>query len=444
MGASKQEVFSEIKLEYSDKQVSAWGGMYAMKALMEKINLRQMLEDLNLPQPNSNRGYNPIDVLEAFMVSMWCGASRFTHSSYLRYDHTLKEIFGWRCAPSQSTYSRFFNKFSHKRNTEVFPKLQKRFMSQFKVDKLTIDLDSTVITRYGEQEGAHKGYNPKKPGRNSHRPLLAFSAEGKLIVNAWQRRGDVGDSNGFIDFLTETQQILGDKRIGLLRADSGFYSDANFNYLEQHQINYIVSVPKYPWIRQQMGAITDWLPLGKGVHIGEMQYQSPTWKGGKSRRMVVVRQCVKSRPTAQGRLFDDLPGYKYSCLVTNVSFSHHQIWKLYRQRADCENRIKELKEDFGADNFCLQNFWATEAALRTMVLAYNLMALFNLSALQTENRKQLKTLRFECYAIGSWISKHARQKVLNLSVPIKKRPWINRLLLNISGMVIPIALNSIA
>lgn len=34
--------------------------------------------------------------------------------------------------------------------------------------------DSSVLTRYGEQEGAARGYNPSKPGRKSHHPLMAF------------------------------------------------------------------------------------------------------------------------------------------------------------------------------------------------------------------------------------------------------------------------------
>ena len=37
-----------------------------------------------------------------------------------------------------------------------------------------MNLDSTVLTRYGQQEGAKKGYNPRKHGRPSHHPLLAF------------------------------------------------------------------------------------------------------------------------------------------------------------------------------------------------------------------------------------------------------------------------------
>ncbi len=40
-----------------------------------------------------------------------------------------------------------------------------------------------------------------------------------------------------------------------------------------------------------------------------------------------------------------------------------------RGRADCENRIKELKYDFAADSFNMKDFWATEATLNTVMLA---------------------------------------------------------------------------
>ena len=46
------------------------------------------------------------------------------------------------------------------------------------------------------------------------------------------------------------------------------------------------------------------------------------------------------------------------------------VWTMYRGRADCENRIKEIKEDFGFDNFNIQDFAATEAALNFVVVAY--------------------------------------------------------------------------
>ena len=57
---------------------------------------------------------------------------------------------------------------------------------------------------------------------------------------------------------------------------------------------------------------------------------------------------------------------------------------MYRGRADCENRIKELKYDFDGESFNLRDFWATEAALLTVMLAYNLMSLFRQSVLRSD------------------------------------------------------------
>ncbi|MEQ1836983.1 MAG: transposase, partial [Candidatus Nitrotoga sp.] len=65
----------------------------------------------------------------------------------------------------------------------------------------------------------------------------------------------------------------------------------------------------------------------------------------------------------------------YSALVTDFDLPAVTVWRTYRGRADCENRIKELKYDFAADSFNMKDFWATEAALNTVMLAYNLMSL---------------------------------------------------------------------
>ena len=86
--------------------------------------------------------------------------------------------------------------------------------------------------------------------------------------------------------------------------------------------------------------------------------------------------------------------------MTNLDLPLDQIWNLYNPRADCENRIKELKQDFGLDAFCRQDFWATEASFRCIMVAYNLMSLFRHVGLNSHNRATLATLRSYCFAIG--------------------------------------------
>ena len=73
---------------------------------------------------------------------------------------------GLKEMPSQIAYCRYFVKFNQQINTEVFLSLQDWFMNRFSIENITIDFDSTVITRHGDQQGSTKEYNPNKRGRN--------------------------------------------------------------------------------------------------------------------------------------------------------------------------------------------------------------------------------------------------------------------------------------
>ena len=90
---------------------------------------------------------------------------------------------------------------------------------------------------------------------------------------------------------------------------------------------------------------------------------------GKKRRYIIVKKKVAIHPKSGGKqLFEEDPGYRYSCYVTNLDLPLDLVWNIYNTRANCENRIKELKSDFGLDNFSLQNFWATEASFRFIMV----------------------------------------------------------------------------
>ncbi|MFC2084982.1 IS1380 family transposase [Bacteroidota bacterium] len=360
-----------MKIEYVDKPVSAWGGLRIMKELINRSGVLDQLNGMPLPQPGSNRGYSPLTIIEAFWVSIWIGASRFIHADWLRYDTVLQKIFGWERVPSQSTYSRFFHKFSWKRNSEIFPKIQKWFIDQINVKNITLDFDSTVITRYSEQEGSRRGYNPHKPGRPSHHPILAFASKLRIVVNAWMRPGNTAAVSNFISFLEETFEILKDKQVGLVRADSGFYSDKVMKWFEKRILSYIIAVKLQKPIKLILRSMETWIEIAPGIQIAEFKYKAQKWKS--ERRFVAVRKDVRKNPKFSGKLLtlfdEEIPIWRYSVFVTNMELPNEQIWNLYRDRADTENRIKELKLDFGADNFCLKKFWATEAAFRFIMIS---------------------------------------------------------------------------
>jgi len=413
-----------LPIEYSSKAVTPFGGMSLMKRFVDQVGIREKLNTLPLPQPGSNRGYDPRHIIECFWLSIWTGASRYIHCDWLRYDKVLQSIFGWQNMPSQSTYSRFFGKFSQSMNTEVFPELQHWFFDQLNTGALTIDFDSTVITRYGQQEGSAKGYNPNKRGRNSHHPLMAFVSQTRMVANAWLRPGNTADSSSCKSFMQETfKEVLKDKDVGLVRADSGFYTEEIMSYLEEERLNYILAVRMYPNVKSEVWGLKDWVEITKGIELNEMKFSH---ENGKDRRYIIVRKRVDIRPDATGKqLFEDEPGYRYSCYVTNMDLPLDQIWNIYNSRADCENRIKELKNDFGLESFCLQDFWATEASFRWIMVAYNLMSLFRHFALNHHKRATLSTLKSYCFALGAWTANHANKMTLKISLPSKRRPWLD-------------------
>jgi hypothetical protein len=419
-----------IQYKFVEKSVSAWGGLRMMKELIDRTGISKYMETLPLPKPGSNRGYTATEIIEGFWTSIWIGASRFTHSGWLRYDEIIKEIFQWRCAPSQSTYSRFFNKFSWKLNNEIFVKLQKWFFESIRIQSITIDFDSTVITRYGEQEGARRGYNPKKPGRVSHHPIMAFLAETRMVINAWLRPGNTAAISNIKSFLEETMEILKEIKIGLIRADSGFFAQVFLEYFEKMKKNYIVAAKIYGTIKQILQNDSGWIALKDGIEIKEFQHRALGWK--EERRFVAVRKNIVKIPKATGKLLlfeeSQLPAiYRYSVYVTNLDLPGEQIWNIYKDRGDAENRIKELKYDFAIDSFCMKNFWATEAAFRMIMVAYNLMSLFRQVVLREKKQATLDTLKFKCFALGCWITKESRKKILKISVQGKKRIWIEGL-----------------
>lgn len=143
-----------------------------------------------------------------------------------------------------------------------------------------------------------------------------------------------------------------------------------------------------------------------------------------------IRQKIDERADAKGKqlsLFADdaaFSCYRYSALVTDMDLPAAELWRIYCGRADCENRIKELKYDFGGESFNLKDFWATEAALLTVMLAYNLMSLFRQGVLRSDAvsgkpdvQHTLKTLRYKLFAKAGYITRMMDGKRL-LTLPL--------------------------
>jgi hypothetical protein len=217
-------------------------------------------------------------------------------------------------------------------------------------------------------------------------------------------------------------------QLALLRADSGFFEEAFLLALEAAQLPYIVAARFTNPLQAAVYRLA-FRAFAPGLEVAELTYQALRWT--TARRLIVVREELLRRPTARGRELFHAPGYRFHAVVTTLTCPPEEVWRTYNGRADTENRLTELKGAFGADGFCSQRFWATEAALRAICLLYNLVEAFQ-GALATPVRRTLTTLRVTVFACGAILGRVGRQPMLRLS---RTPPWQHRFLAQLQRLL---------
>lgn len=418
---------NKVRIGFTNKKMTAYGGFSLLAAFFEKINLRGILQGVIPIRESSPNGMGIYSKVLAYILLIYAGGSRFSHLLYLGWQEIFTDLFAVKRLPlASTTLSRLFRKIRRMKEVEEMSEglwgYLKRLIpwKDLKEDWLTFD--STVLERYGKQEGVKRGYNPKKKGRGSHSPLLAFLNRSKYVVHLWNRPGNVMSWNNIIGFFESTwQRIDGLIDIKGIIADSGFYLRQFIELLEQRKLTYIIAARLYWPLQRMVYAQENWQQIEEGIWITEFFFQHVDWI--TNRRFIAVRQDIKKRPHAMGKelsLFGndfDTGNYRYSIWITNSQDPAYEVWKQCRPRANDENTIKELKEDFALGGFSMKYFYSTEAAMLIRVLIYNLFVLFRHEILgQKERIERLKTLRYKYFVLPAQLGGDGRSPVLRISV----------------------------
>jgi hypothetical protein len=435
-----------IQMGFSEQRLSAHGGLVLMSSFLQKLGWRKVLAEALPQRPTSPNAYAPVDIALGFMAGILSGADKFSRVGQLCADPVLPAILGIEAMPSQPTLTRFFQGFSPRAN-EAFAGLERFLLRRLPSlrEDYTLDLDSTsLLHEAGHQEGVRPGYTPRglKP---CHHPLVAALAEPKLVSNFWLRSGDTISSSNALNFLQHTLDHLpAQVRVGLVRADSGFYSFELLAELERRHIDYIVVAR----LRQHLQAFCRhadeaWTPTQvRGLEVQEVDPAQVHGLG--QRRLIMIRHRLAERPSAGGKSFLEVPGYRFQALCTSLprSWSPQAVWSRYNGRADVENRIKELGSQYGLRRFCCRSFWGTEAACHLAILAYNLCVLFQreLGLLQ---KVELATLRFRLFVRAAVFSHRAGRPTLKFAIPKKQRDWWTHVLEKLRSELPPFNCNSV-
>jgi hypothetical protein len=433
---SKSLRVNQVKIQFTNKPITAWGGLATIVAkLLEVLEFRSWVESSIPIKERSNNAKGIYEKALATFLTVLSGGERFSHLSWWTHGiEAIKKAFAVSWLPSaSSTLTRFWGKMCTQSLVEKLGEAARglaiTIMGWEGIGEDTLNCDSSVLIRYGNQQGAKRGYNPKKRGRPSHHPLLAFIGSG-YVVNVWNRSGDTGTGQGAVSFFRQTRMVLGDGfHVTRVLCDSGFYEISFIEYLEKNRFTYIISVLISHTIQREILRVQQWHTVSKGVEVGEFTFQHRDHKWTEPRRYVVVRQSISRRPQALGKqpsLFKDLEDwsqYRFSVMITNDSNSTpEEIWRSYRPRANDENVVKDLKEGYGFESFNVHNFWATEAVLTIIALVFhNLIVYLNRTILNPHRpQEQLKTLRHKYFTVPGQLGSGGRSYVLRLSVQQRK------------------------
>jgi hypothetical protein len=170
---------AKLVLDETPGAISPFGGLASFIAFLGAIGFAQEVQRrLPFAPPTANNAIPLAHSLTAFLMSVVVGARRFAHCEWLRADRVPHALLGLERFPSDDTIRNFFRRFSQSDIERCWRPLWRWLLCLVKCPKtgFALDLDSTVFCREGKQEGARKGFNPRRTGRNSHPPLLAVLA----------------------------------------------------------------------------------------------------------------------------------------------------------------------------------------------------------------------------------------------------------------------------
>jgi Transposase DDE domain group 1 len=404
-----------IRIGFTDQRLTAHGGMIVWSHFLHQQQFRRQLREALPHAPISPNAYDPADIALGYLGGILAGADKLSRVAWLQADPAVAEVLGIEAVPSQSTLSRFFGAFSQ-RSCQSLAGLHRRalFALPSRPAGYTLDLDSwALLHEDGHQQGVAVGYT-RHGLKPCHRPLIAALAEGQLVANYWLRPGNTACVNGAAEFLRQTLQSLPPHiRVGLVRGDSGFGAAGVQQAAEALGVAFIFVAQ----LTQNVQALcrhddAQWRATEvAGLDVQEVALDRP------GRRLIVLRQRVSERPEAGGKALLELPGYRFQALVTNLPTSVDAlgVWRRYQGRADLENRIRELGEQFGIKRLCCHSFWATEALHHLAIAAYNLCVLLQRRLGQLA-KCELNTLRWRLFARAAVWSRTHGKPTLRLAV----------------------------
>ena len=303
-----------------------------------------------------------------------------------------------------------------------------------------LDMDMTVKTIYGHQEGAQIGYNPHKPGRPG-RALHTWFVRGlRRVLDVEVRAGaESAARHGTSRLWSLWESLPPGSRPWLACGDSGYGNERLLVECEGRAQPYLFRLRQSTRVRALLATLTGatttrWTPTSRGWFATESTLRLSGWT--RPRRVIVLRR-EKSRPPELPDLANPTlpwtevvaagPAYEYPVLVTSLTPELVSVVDLYRQRADAENVCDELKNQWGWGGFMTRDLHRCQVMARFNAIVYNWWSLLVRCAEPERPREAITSRPLLLSAVGR-LSESGNQLKMTLTRTHEDAPKVQRIL----------------
>ncbi len=426
-----------VKISSTAHGLTSQSGLIPVVKYLDRIGFEKMV-DRGIEHPRGdNADYHLSDVVLLTLVGMIGGATSMAKVTTVWADSVLRKVAGWVKVPVETTVLRIFKEVSdvqinqfealtHTLRGQHWRRLLRSGKSKVSLQPVQwVDVDSTVNTVCGRQEGSAKGYNPKKKGARSYHPQIAFLAETKEILQAWFRTGSAYTSNGVVEFTRQLLAHLPNRMRIVFRGDSGYFVGDLLELLDARGHGYLIKVKLknlIPLLIKQ-----NWTAIQGQPDWEQCEFQHGCSGWSRSRRFVAVRmKKPKKVETSQSDLWETKEyEYDYFCYVTTEALTPWQTHKKYGERATCETWIEEAKSQMGLGKIRTDQFLANAALFHCAVLAYNTVRwMAQLSGNKTLCQWEPETVRIYLIRVaGKLLTGNNQLRVKTPADPLYPREW---------------------
>ena len=369
------------------------------------------------------------DVLGTLLLSVLAGHTRYAHITTIRCDGVNPQLLGMNKIISEDSMRRSLLKIAEIEGMTWLQNHLKKCYEPLLGVPWALDVDTTIKTLYGKQEGAVVGYNPKKPGRPSHTYHTYSIANLRLVLDVEVQPGNMSSAShtapGLWELLDRLPCNLWPQ---FIRGDCAFGTDNIMNEAEKRALPYLFKLKLTKNVKlliEKLMKNQDWSSAGQGWEGQESSIILNGWN--KYRRIIVLRKQVSkniailSEKSTKSQLefdFGEINAtqkvYEYAVLITSLTDEIVTIAQHYRDRADCENIFDELKNQWGWGGFTTQDIARCQIMARTVGLIYNWWNLFVRLANPDKHLEAITSRPLLLHSVGKQ-TLHAGQTKITIS-----------------------------